>query len=447
MKSKDLKNKKIVILGFGREGRDTFNFLRENFPEKEIGIADMLDLSSLSRESQKIIENDQKTATHLGGDYLEKIKDYEVIVKSPGVPPYIIEPYITKRQRVTSQTEIFFKECPGKIIGVTGTKGKSTTVALINKVLKDNGFNSYLVGNIGKPALSFLESATPEDIYVYEMSSHQLIGLKDSPYIAVLLNIFPEHLDYYKDFSEYADAKANITYHQTKKDYLVYDARNKTVKEIAKKSKAQKIAVSSVKLKETNFPLKGKFNLKNIKAAIAVTKLFNVPRKKIIKSIQDFKPLPYRLEYLGTYKGIKFYNDALSTIPEATMAALDALGEDVETILLGGYDRGISFKKLVKKLLKSKIKTLIFFQTTGDIIWRELIKQQESSNPKESIAEKYNAFMVQNMKDAVKLSFKYTHKGKICLLSTASPSFGIFRDYREKGDLFKKYVEEYGKKK
>ncbi|MBD3208287.1 MAG: UDP-N-acetylmuramoyl-L-alanine--D-glutamate ligase [Candidatus Nealsonbacteria bacterium] len=447
MKLKDLKNREIVILGFGREGRDTFGFLRENFPEKELGIADMLDLSSLSKESQKIIENDQKTITHLGEDYLEKIKDYEVIVKSPGVPPEIIEPYIAKKQRVTSQTEIFFKACPGKIIGVTGTKGKSTTVALINKVLKDNEFDSHLVGNIGKPALSFLEHATPEDIYIYELSSHQLAGLEDSPHIAVLLNIFPEHLDYYKDFSDYVSAKANITYHQTEKDYLIYDAQNETVKKIAQKSKAQKITLSSVKLKETNFPLKGKFNLKNIKAAIAVTKIFDIPRKKIIKSIQDFKPLPYRLEYLGTYKGIKFYNDALSTIPEATMAALDALGEDVETILLGGYDRGISFKKLVKKLLKSKIKTLIFFQTTGDIIWRELIKQQESSSPTESIAEKYNAFMVQNMKDAVKLSFKYTHKGKICLLSTASPSFGIFRDYREKGDLFKKYVEEYGQKK
>ena len=438
MKLKDLKAKKILVLGLGIEGIDTLKFLRKFFSKKVLGIGDRLELKNLNSKAQNIIKKDKNLNFHLGEDYLKALKNYDIVIKSPGIQPRTLKSFLKKGQRITSQTEIFFNNCPGKIIGVTGTKGKSTTTSLIYKILKENGIKAYLTGNIEKPALSLLDSAKPESVYVYELSSHQLLNLKKSPHIAVFLNIYPEHLDYYKDFKEYLLAKSNITRYQKKTDYLVFHSKNKLVNEVVKKSKAKKIPISSVKIKKLDTLLKGNFNIQNIKAAIAVARLFKIKDKNILKSIKNFKPLPYRLEDIGIYKGIKFYNDALSTVPEATIAALDTLGDKVETIFLGGFDRGIDFKNLAKRILKSKIKTLILFQTTGDKIFRQIIALDNK--------KKYKAISVQNMKDGVEQAFKYTKKEKICLLSTASPSFSLFKDYKEKGDLFKKYVKLYGQR-
>ncbi|XOB40615.1 MAG: UDP-N-acetylmuramoyl-L-alanine--D-glutamate ligase [Candidatus Nealsonbacteria bacterium] len=437
MKLKHLEKRKILILGLGLEGIDSFIFLKKIFPKKVLGVGDRLSLEELNNQTRKLIKENKEVKLHLGKDYLKALKKYDIIIKSPGIPPRRIKPFLTKKQEVISSTKIFFDNCPGKIVGITGTKGKSTTSSLIYKILKENLIKAYLVGNIGKPALSFLLLAKPNNVYVYELSSHQLLDVKKSPQIAVFLNIYPEHLDYYQGFKEYVKAKANIAKYQNKEDFLVYNSEDRIVKGIAQKSKAEKISINSVKIKNINTHLKGKFNLQNIKAAMAVGRIFKISDKNIIKAIKRFKPLPHRLEYIGVYKGIKFYNDALATIPEATMAALDTLGQDVQTIFLGGFDRGRKFDKLVKRISKSKIKNIILFQTTGDIIWREIISQKKE--------KQFKVFIVQNMEDAVKLGFGFTKKGKICLLSTASPSFGLFRNYKEKGNLFKKYIKKHGK--
>ncbi len=415
MKVKNLSDKKILILGFGKEGRNTFKFLRKLFPKKILGIGDM------DKNVKTQVSNVKRIKWHLGKDYLKTLKKYDVIIKSPGVPPKVIAAFMTKGQKITSQTEIFFNNCPGKIIGITGTKGKSTTTSLIYKILKDKGLKAHLVGNIGKPVLSFLNSGTEKDIYVYELSSHQLFNLKKSPHIAVFLNIFPEHLDYYRSFKEYVKANANITKYQTEKDFLIYNSENKLVRHIAKKSKAKKI------------PIKGEYYQLNRTAAKQVGKIFNISQEKITKAIKNFKPLAHRLELVGTFKGITFYNDALSTIPETTIYALNALGNNVQTIMLGGFDRGLDFKQLGKIISKTKIKTVILFPTTGQKIWKQISKKS------------LKHFFVDNMAQAVKIAYKYTQKGKICLLSTASPSFSIFKDYKEKGNLFKKYVKKYKK--
>ena len=446
MELKDLKNKRILILGFGREGVDSFKFLRKLFPKKILGVADRnkkiknpykAEPSGFRQKSKikNLIRNDKKIKWHLGENYLQAIKNYDMVIKSPGIPIYF--PEIKKayqKGKITSQTEIFFDNCPGKIVGVTGTKGKSTTASLIYQILKTAGLKTHLVGNIGKPVLNLLFSATSNDIYVYELSSHQLFNLKKSPHIAVLLNIYPEHLDYYKNFNEYALAKANITKYQTKDDYLIFNTQDKLIKKFAKKSKAKKN------------PIKGKFYDLNIAAAKVAGKIFGIPEKTIEKAIKKFKPLPHRLEYVGEFRGIKFYNDALSTIPETTILALDYLGNKVQTIFLGGFDRGISFKKLAKRILKSKIKNLILFPTTGEKIWRAIISLKKENQFKAFLVQRASSG-AQYMKDAVKLAYQYTKKGKICLLSCASPSFSIFRDYKEKGNLFKRYVKMYGKGK
>ena len=358
MKLSELKNKKILILGFGKEGRDSFKFLRKLFPEKVFGIAD---------RDKNVKFSGSLNKWHLGENYLKALKDYDIIIKSPGIPFKILPK--SALLKITSQTEIFFENCPGTIIGITGTKGKSTTTSLIYQILKQGGLRAHLVGNIGRPVLSLLPKAKPKDIYVYELSSHQLFNLKKSPHIAVLLNIYREHLDYYKDFKEYARVKSNITRYQTEKDYLIFNPKNKTVLEIAKKSKAKKIPilVNHKYLKNIQIPLFGKFNLQNIMAAVAVGKIFGISDRDIKRAIENFKPLPHRLEFVGTYKGIKFYDDALATIPEATIAAIDAL-KDVETIFLGGFDRGQNFEQLAKKIFKARIKNVILFPNTGERI-------------------------------------------------------------------------------
>jgi len=431
----DLKNKKVLILGLGKEGKSSFNFLRKLFPKKVIGIADQ-NPKVLSHYfcSGINLKKDKKVKLHLGKNYLKALKNYDLIIKSAGIPIHL--PEIEKAFRdnkITSQTKIFFEHCPGMIIGVTGTKGKSTTASLIYHILKacpERSRRAHLVGNIGKPVLNLLFSATPKDIYVYELSSHQLYNLKRSPQIAVLLNVYPEHLDYYRSFKEYISAKANITRYQTKKDYLIFNSGDKIVREIAKKSKARKIS------------FQGKNYTQDLEAAKKVAKIFKILEKTIRKAMKEFKPLPHRLELVGTFKGITFYNDALSTIPETTIAAMEKLGNRVETIMLGGFERNLNFKNLAKEILKSKIKNIILFPTTGKRIWGSIQRALRQKH----MASHIEPFFVDNMKQAVKTAYENTGREKICLLSTASPSFSIFRDYKEKGGLFKKYVKQYGRK-
>ena len=464
-----LSPKNILILGFAREGRDSLIFLRKVFPEKIIGIGDRSEFKKLDKESRQLINSDKRIKLHLGKNYLKNIEEYDVILKTPGIPFHLKELERAKKKGViiTSQAGIFLEHCPGTIIGITGTKGKSTTTSLIHNILKKaaaskrrasrlvseserapkgRGLKTHLVGNIGKPVLSLLFKAGKKDIYVYELSSHQLFDVKQSPKIAVFLNVFPEHLDYYRNFKEYALAKGNITKFQNEKDYLVFNSKNKTVREIAKKSKARKIDLNSLKLekiiKVKDVPLKGEFNLQNVKAASAVGKILGLNDKIIAEGIKKFKPLPYRLEFIGQYKGIKFYNDALATIPEATIAALDALGNDVQTIMLGGFERNIDFSKLAERIFKSEIKTVILFPTTGVKIWQAIRKEFKKKKNKNLPF----GFPVDNMEKAVKISYQKTKKNKACLLSTASSSFSMFKDYKEKGDLFKKYVKKYGEK-
>ena len=432
----ELKNKSILILGFGREGKDTFLFLRRLFPQKTLAIADL---------RKDIGVTDKKTKLYLGENYLKALKKYEVIIKSPGVPPKVIAPFLTKKQEIISQTGIFFENFPGTIIGVTGTKGKSTTSFLIWSLLKESGVKAHLVGNIGEPVLSYLFKAGRKDVFVYELSSHQLFYLKKSPQIAVLLNIFPEHLDYYRDLKEYIRAKANITRFQKKDDFFIFNSGDKLVQEIARKTIAKKV------------PIKGRYLSLDKEAAKAVARILKLATKRVNKALREFKGLPHRLEEVGSFRGITFYNDSLATIPQATIEALKVLGGKVETLILGGFDRKIEFRELAREILKSKVKTLIFFPTTGEKIWKEIERQNKKRlKPFFVNGAKKTSFSsspspgkngAQYMRDAVKIAFSQTKRGKVCLLSPAAASFNLFRDYRERGNLFKKYVKHFSSSK
>ena len=444
----ELKNKEILILGFGKEGKDNYLALRKLFPGKTFAIADKLEFRELPKKTQKLLKQDKQLRLHLGKNYLQSLKNYEFIIKTPGITLTRIKPFLKKKTKVTSQTEIFFKYCPGKIVGITGTKGKGTVSSLIYQILEKGGFKVYLVGNIGRPVFQTLLRAKTNDLFVYELSSHQLQSLKKSSYVAVFLNLYPDHLDYYKNFKEYCRAKESIARYQTEKDYFIYNSQQKLLREIAKKSKAKKLPFNYKKIKylEKIIPkreilLKGNFNLLNIMAAALAAEVFAIPKKTIREAIKHFKPLPHRLEFVGKYKGIEFYNDSFATIPQATIVALDTLGKKVKTLILGGSSKKeIDFPLLAKRILKSKIENVILFPVTSKEIWKEILNLRKKSKnlPK--------SFFVHSMPEAVKIAYQCTKKGSICLLSPASASFSIFRNYKERGNLFKKEVKKRGKR-
>ena len=425
MEISKLKGKRILILGFGREGQDSFLFLKNEFPKLSIGVADEKPRKDFSKDAQKLL---RRAKTHLGKDYLNSVKEYQVIIKAPGIPYHVIEPFLLKRHVVISATSIFFANCPGMIIGITGTKGKSTTASLVHSMLEKEGLPSYIIGNIGKAPLQFLRNALPDDIYVYELSSFQLENMTESPDVAVFLNLYKEHLNHHKTFAAYKKAKANITAYQTEIDFLVYNEKDEEVKKIAEKSKAQKLPFIP-KAKNTSF-------LAPAEAAAVAANLLGVSSKSIYQAIKEFKTLPHRLERVGEYKGITFYNDSLATIPEATIAALDTLGKEVSTLIVGGFDRGVDYKKLAKRIAKSNIHTLILFPTTGEAIWKHLAQEKHVITPS----------FVDTMDNAVRIAYENTKKGDICLLSPAASSFNLFRDYSDRGEQFTKAVIKYGTK-
>lgn len=411
MKLKELKNKKILILGFGVEGQSTLALLKHFFPDKKIAVADQKD----------------------DPNYLDKQKDYDLVIKTPGIPKRFIT------TAYTTATNIFFANTKAEIIGVTGSKGKSTTASLIYAILKEAGRKVKILGNIGYPMLDELKKRTGEgEIYVVELSSYQLEDLKFSPHIAVFTTFFPEHLDYHQGLEEYWQAKKNIVIGATDKDYFVFNPEIERLKKLSKETKARPAPF----LKELPFPreaisLIGEHNVDNVRAAATVAKLFNVADDVIEKAVRKFKPLPHRLALVGTFRGITFYDDAISTTPESTVAALKAVPR-VKTLFLGGTNRGYNFAPVADFVITNDIQNIVLFPESGEEINKELRRSAKKLNKKlPEILETCD------MKEAVRFAYQKTPKGAVCLLSTASPSYSVWKNFEEKGDLFVKYVKEF----
>lgn len=430
MTIEELKTKKrVLIVGYGVEGKATETFLKKHCPDTQIGIADKKD----------------------GKDYLKNQTNYDLAVKSPGIPPHLITiPY-------TTATNIFFSNYKGHSIGVTGTKGKSTTATLIYEMLKKAKKDVYLGGNIGEPAINFLDKLNDDSWTVLELSSFQLQDIKKSPNIAVLLMIASEHLDYHKDMTQYIEAKRNILKFQTPDDFAVLNRDYPAVNESDIHTQGKIFYVSTERgtdnacfafggkikiringqddeiLKTKEVRLLGKHNRENACAAAMAAKLAGVNKKAIIPVLNTFPGLPNRLEYVGEKNGIRFYNDSLSTIPDATIEAIETFPDQVETLIAGGYDRGIDYTNLGKYLSKSSIKTLILFPPSGQRIWQAVTE----ADPNKQI-KKYD---VTSMREAIIYAFEETPPGKICLLSPASASFGVFKNYQDRADQFKKEIK------
>jgi len=459
----ELGKKAILILGFGTEGQATYEYLRRKWPEKLLSVADRQTLGEFSDEVLHRIQSDPSVSLNFGPRYLDSLDPYhcEIIIKTPGIPA-TIEAIVRARKAgciLTSHSHIFLSNYPkDRIIGITGTKGKSTTASLIHGIMKGAGMPVELAGNIGRPPLPLIDMVPNGTFFVHEFSSHQLAEVESSPHIAVLLNVVPEHLDYYASFDEYAAAKENITRFQTADDFLIFNADYSVPAAIANRTKAQlmpfsvrsspspgcylrgeTIVRSTTRGEEDvmtvgEIQLRGQFNVQNVLAAVAAASLCDVPSPVIREAVGGFRGLPHRLESAGTYNGITFYDDSIATVPDATLAALEALGPSVQTLILGGYERNLDFSELGSRL-PSNVKTVILFPPTGDRIWKAI--ETHSKNP--TLPE---PFFVSDMEQAVKIAYQRTAPGAICLLSPAAPSFGIFKDYRDRGDSFKAFVRK-----
>ena len=436
-----LKNKKILILGFGREGKSTYNYIRKHLNNKKIYIADMQeDLL----DKNEFLKKDNNIECICGKEYLNGLENYDIIIKTPGIA--LVNMDITNfKDKIKSQLDLFLEFCDNKTIGITGTKGKSTTSSLIYSVLKAQNKNALLLGNIGNPIFDYIDEITVDTYIVIEMSSHQLEFTNNSPNISIITNLFPEHLDHYNSYNEYVEAKFNIFKFQKENDYFLYDYDNNELKERITytnsiqykvsfnekyadiKIQNNMIVIKDKEIYDINSPrnLLGDYNLKNIMFVLGVVDILNLDINQAVKTISEFKTLKHRLEFIGEINGVKYYDNSIATIPVATEEAIKAL-KDVDTLIIGGMDRGIDYSEFAEFLDKCDVKNIICMPNTGHKIAK--------------IMKTNKCIIVNTLEEAVEEASLKTEKEKSCLLSPAAASYGFFKNFEEKGDKFKELV-------
>lgn len=443
--TKSLENNNILILGFGREGKSTYAFIRKHFPNKKISIADK------NPSAFEDILTDTNLNLISGEQYLQSINDDYFIIKSPGISLKDIK--IPSGTTLSSQTDLFIQQYHSQIIGITGTKGKSTTANLIYHILQKSEKKSLIAGNMGIPLFDIIDKIDSETTIVCEFSSHQLEFIKASPHIAVLLNIFQEHLDHYKDYASYQLAKLNIAKHQKNADFFIYPKHfhiiencirqqpiasnienysNNEICEMEIKEEVFYFKGKAIGKYQEDFPLKGMHNMMNVAAAILACKHIIKDVTQIFEAVRSFQPLPHRMEYIGNFCGIDFYNDSIATIPEASLQALNAL-KKTGTLILGGHDRGIDYTSFMQELSKIHIENLIF---TGEAGKRMMEIHQEMK-----IESNSTFFFSNEYREIVDLAYKHTPQGKICLLSPAASSYDQFKNFEHRGNIFKELVK------
>lgn len=448
-----MSSKKIAILGFSLEGKAMLKYLQKSpqYKNAEIWILD-------KNKNLKIPRKIGNLHLRIGINYLKNLHEFDIIFRSPGIPynlPEIqnaIKPSSRtssllgkKGVKISSSTKIFFDEANKigcKIIGITGTKGKGTTSTLLYKILKAAKKDVYLAGNIGKPAIELLSKIKKKSIVILELSSFQLQDLRKSPNIAVVLDTFQDHLDSHKNFKEYIEAKSSISKFQNPNDKIFYFPDNKYSKSIAEKSKGKKMPVLINEFElfsREDLKIAGKHNYKNAVMAATIAKNIGIGNNIIKKEVKNFRGLEHRLEFIRQIKNIKFYNDSASTNPFTAIAAIKSFNEN-KILICGGKDKNLDYSPLIKALKNSNTKLIVLFGEN-----KLKIAKAISVNSKwKTIIKK-----VKKLEDAVNLSYKtaksLTASGYTpvaILFSPASASFDMFKDYKDRGEKFKKLVKE-----
>ncbi len=418
-----LKDKSVLILGFGREGKSTYNYIRKYLPEKILAIGD-------GRE-QKI--DDDNVRYFCGEDYLSHIGKFDVVMKSPGISFVNVD--VPENTYVTCQTDLFLKYAPCRKIGVTGSKGKTTTSTLTYKMLCAGGVDCELMGNMGLPVFDYIGEMTADKVAVIEMSSHQLEFTRNSPDVAVLTNIYEEHLEHYKGgMIGYVNAKLNIVRHQNENNTFIYNG-TQGVEPYLRLNEVRSDAVAVGKgdflpFEINNVHLAGEHNRHDVLYAFAAASVFGVTAEQAKKAIDDFKGIEHRMENIGEHKGITFYNDCIATIPHAVMCAVNAIKAD--TLIIGGKDRGIDYTDFAVDLENSDLSVIIGTKTTG----HKIIDMMTVNGTKKILIK------AENLEEAVREA--YANAKKICILSPAASSYNEYRNFEEKGRHYKELVMKYG---
>lgn len=426
---KRLRGKRILILGFGREGRSSLAFVRKFLPNAEVGIADKnaTAFKDISFDPNNPV-NPNNPRLYSGENYFDAVNDYDIVLKTPGISLKDKEIDLSK---ITSQTDLFLEEFHDRIIGVTGTKGKSTTSSLIYHLLKESGKDVILAGNIGIPIFDIIEKINVKTIIVFELSAHQLQFIHRSQHIGILLNVFEEHLDHFGTFESYRDAKLNIIRKMGEQDWAV------TNDEFC--YEADRMMIHSLNYKYYDFnvnwnelPLKGEHNRLNIKAALCAIYAFGIPVDEVLPHLYTFRPLEHRQELVGTFNGVTFYNDSISTIPQAAIAAMQTI-ENVTFLLLGGFDRDIDYTPLIEYLVHKPVRHVLYTGKAGQRMYDMLGNAGYQGDMKN----------FKDLNEAFEIVRDLSQSGDVCLLSPAAASYDQYKNFEERGRIFKELARDF----
>ncbi len=411
-----LQGHKILVAGYGREGKSAERLIRKLVPEVHYTIA-------MKVEDGKWIDID--------GKWHEEWP-FDMVIKSPGIPNF---QFPVLNFQLTSLTDLFLQVYGDLTIGVTGTKGKSTTSSLIHHLLP----GSILAGNIGIPLFDILDDLREDSIVVAELSCHQLENIHRGPHVAVLLNLFQEHLDHYENYMGYKMAKMQIALRQHSGDHFFYCTDNEELRFLVKsyelrvKSELHPYSINDISDEERVLleacPLEGEHNRSNTLVACRVASLVqNNPISTFSSRLSTFKGLRHRMERVGNVRGVTWYDDSISTIPEAAIAAVRALGR-VDTLILGGFDRGIDYQPLVDFLKGHPVENIVFVGAAGRRILSSLVTHHSSL-----VEDDYTKI--------VPWCAEHTPQGGVVLLSPAAASYDAFKNFEHRGDFFAEQIHK-----
>lgn len=438
---KELTGKKIAILGLGIENQALLKYLLKQKINNPITICDSRSVKELG-DRYNDFKKYKQIKWRLREKFNQKLYEFDILFRSPGWPILCpgIQEALKHETELSSAMNLFFDLCPTKnIIGVSGTKGKGTTSSLVCRILKADNRKVFLGGNIGIAPFDFLPKIKNNDWVVLELSSFQLEDLKSSPKYSIITNIYKEHLapadplnpNYHRNFRSYILAKLNLAQHQDRSGYLFINKKFQKLFTTYKKYTGQgkKIYFTSSKMKSR---LVGNYNQENIAAAIALAKTLKIGNDTIKRTVAAFQGLEHRLEFVTNKNGVIYYDNSFATTPESTLMDLQSFKEPI-ILLAGGADKGANFKPLAA-MIKKKVKLSILLDGTGTKrIRNELIKIKYGTK---------NMVVVHSMEEAIDKAKEAAQKGDIVLLSTACASFGLFKNYKERGNLFKYYANK-----